>query len=80
MYINTILSSLCLWLKNDNSVIREDSFNPLPSDKFLEWFNLKELAEGKLDVTEKLKFVLGKVTSIFSFSYNVFKRLLSQGC
>ena len=53
---------------------------------------LKEFAEDKINVTQKLKFDFGRVenivrksskmlvTSIFSFSHNVFKRLLFQGC
>ena len=63
--------------------------NSLPHDKFLDWFKLK--AKDKINVSENLKFALGGVenivekekmlvTSIFSFSYNIFKRLLSQGC
>ena len=66
-------------------------FNSLPSDKILDWSKLKTFADNKINVTEKLKFHLGRVenivrkgkkmhvTSIFSFSLNFFKRLLSQG-
>ena len=36
-------------------------FNPLPKSKFLDWFKLRELADDKVDVTEKLKFGLGGV-------------------
>ena len=36
------------------------NFNPLSNDKFLDWFELKELADNKINVTEKLKFVLGR--------------------
>ena len=61
----------------------------LYQNKFLDWSKLKELADDKINVTEKLKFVFGRVenmwdkekmlvTSIFSISYSVFKRLLSQ--
>ena len=52
--------------------------NPLPDDKIIHWFKFKALADDKINVTQNLKFVLGKaenilrrkmlVTSIFSFS------------
>ena len=38
--------------------------NPLPNYKFLNWSNLKGLADDKINVTEKLKFVLGRVENI----------------
>ena len=34
------------------------------SPDFLDWFKLKELADDKMNVTEKLKFVLGRVENI----------------
>ena len=40
------------------------TFNPLLNHKVLDWSKLKELAEDKINVTEKLKFVLGTVESI----------------
>ena len=39
-------------------------FNSLPNDKFLDWSKLKAFTVGKLNVTEKLKFVLGRVENI----------------
>ena len=76
-----------MWLlKNCNSV---------PNDKILDRSKVKAFADDKLTVTKELKFVLGKeenivgkgkknaayvVTSIFAFSHNVFKKLLSQRC
>ena len=56
--------------------------------KLLDQFQSKELADNEKNVTENLKFVLGMVentlgkgenagTSIFSFSQNVFKMILS---
>ena len=64
--------------------------NPLPNNKILNWFKLKAFAD-KINVTENWKFVLGRAENIvrkgknagyqhfFSFSHNVFKRLLRQG-
>ena len=64
--------------------------NSLPNETNLAWSILKAFADNKIYETEKLKFVLGRVenitekkkmlvTSIFSFSNNVFKRLFLQG-
>ena len=36
----------------------------LPNDNILEWFKLKALADDKVNVSEKLKFVLGRVENI----------------
>ena len=50
----------------------------LPNDKFLDWSKLKEFADDKLKVTEKLKFVLEGhkrrtlLLQYFSFSHNIF--------
>ena len=33
----------------------------LPYDKFLDWSKLNALADNKINVTEKLKFVLGRM-------------------
>ena len=65
-------------------------FNLSPNDKLFDLSKLKAFADDKSNLTQNLKFVLdgaenivGKekmlVTSIFSFSYNVFKSLPSQG-
>ena len=65
-------------------------FNPLPNDQILASTKLKGFADDKINVTQKLKFVLGRVeklvekektlvTSIFSFSNNAFKRSHIQG-
>ena len=68
------------------------SFNPLPDDKVLDWSKLKTFADDKINVTKELKSglereenIVGKGENagnqhIFSFSQNVFERLLSQGC
>ena len=62
-------------------------WHSLPNDKFLDWSTLKALADDKINLTEKLKFVLGPVENImgrgenagyqFSISHNAFKKLLS---
>ena len=56
----------------------------LPNDKILYWFKLKAFADDKMNLNEIFKLVFEKVeniviTSIFSFSNNVFKSLLFQG-
>ena len=66
------------------------AINSLPHKKILDWSKMKAFTDNKIKVTEKLKSVWeGQktlwekekmlVTSIFSFSHSVFKRLLSQG-
>ena len=63
--------------------------NPFPHDKILDQTKLKAFADDKLHVTkmiisvpDRAENIVGKgeiaCTSNFSFSYNVFKRLLSQ--
>ena len=39
-------------------------FQSLTNDKIFDWTNLKVFADGKINVTEKLHFVLGKVENI----------------
>ena len=68
--------------------------NSLPNDKNVGLSKLKALADNKINMVRKFKSVLGRVentvgklwekekmlvTSIFSFSHNVFKRLFFQG-
>ena len=38
--------------------------NSLPKNKFLDCSNLKELADDKINVTEKLKFLLESIENI----------------
>ena len=38
--------------------------NSLPNDKSLDWWKFKEFADDNISVTEKLKFVLGRVENI----------------
>ena len=63
--------------------------NPFPHDKILDQTRLKAFADDKLNITkivisvfDRVENIVGKgeiaCTSNFSFSHNVFKRLLSQ--
>ena len=44
--------------------------NPLPNVKFLDRSKLKSLADDRINVTEKLKFVLGRVENIMGKGEN----------
>ena len=67
-------------------MLKTELLNTLPNNKFLDWSKLKAFEDAKINVTEKIKFVLERiktwinekmlVNSIFSFFHNVFKRLL----
>ena len=46
------------------------SFYSLPNNKIVDWSNLKESADDKIYVTEKLKFVLGRVENIMGKGEN----------
>ena len=39
-------------------------FNSFPNDKFLDWSKLKAFADNKINMTEKLKFVFGRVENV----------------
>ena len=69
--------------------IKSNLFNPFPHDKVLGQTKLKGFADDKLNVTkmvisvfDRVEYMVGKgeiaCTSNFSFSNNVFKRVLSQ--
>ena len=70
----------------------ETGLNSLPNDKILDVTKLKAFADDKINLAQMMISVIpivenmvGKgakmlVTSIFSFSHNVFKRILSWGC
>ena len=45
-------------------LIQSISLNTLPNDKISDRFKLKAFADDKIDVTEKLKFVFGRVENI----------------
>ena len=64
-------------------------FNPFPHDKILDQTKFKAFADDKLNVTKRIISVFDRVekivgigeiacTSNFSFSHNLFKKLLSQ--
>ena len=78
-------------VKSLNSSILQ-VFNPLPQDKILDFAKLTAYADDKRNVTQKLKFDLGRVENIMEkgenagnpafslFPHNVFKTFLSRGC
>ena len=48
--------------------------------KFLDWFSLKDLAGDKKNVTEKLKFVLGRIENIVGKGENAgYHTMFSKG-
>ena len=49
-------------VKSQDCVVK--TFNSLPHNKILDWSKLKAFADDKLNATEKLKFVLGRVENI----------------
>ena len=51
-------------VKNGEIAIIFIKFNSLPNNNILDWSKLKAFADVKIYVTEKLKFVLGKVENI----------------
>ena len=53
--------------------------NPLPNDNVLDWTKFKAFVDDKLNVATIIISTSDRVTSIFSFSHNVFKSILSQG-
>ena len=64
-------------------VVMSWRFNSLWHCKILDWSKLRAYADDKINVTEKLKFVLGRVENIvgkgenavYCFPHSVFKRL-----
>ena len=45
--------------------IVSSSRNSLPDNKYLDWSKLKAFADDKINVTQKLKFMLGRVENFF---------------
>ena len=56
------MSSVMSQIRPDQSEL--SALNSLPNDKILEWSKLKAFADDKINVTEKLKVVLGRVENI----------------
>ena len=46
-------------------------FNPLPNNIILDWSELKAFVDDKINVTEKLKFVLKRLENIVEKEENV---------
>ena len=47
------------------------SLNSLPNDKILDWSKMKAFTDDKINLSEKLKFVLGRVENIVGKGENV---------
>ena len=58
------------------------TLNSLPNDKILDWSKLKALADDKINVVQKLKFVGGRVENIVGKGENAGYQhfLLSPQC
>ena len=56
---------------------------PIPNDEILDWSKLKAFADDKLNVIEKLEFVLGRVENIVGKEENAalspFPTMFSKG-
>ena len=63
-------------------VSRYWDFNSLPNDKILDWSKFKGLADDKINVTQNLKFVLGRIENILGKEENAGYQyfLLSPQC
>ena len=57
-------ASLLLHLYRPTTYLNCTNLNPLPDGKFLDWSKLKALANNKINVTQKLKFVVTRVGNI----------------
>ena len=59
-----------------------NSIDPLPNDKILDWSKFKAFADDKMIVTQKLKFVLGRIENIVGKGENAGYQhfLLSPQC
>ena len=44
--------------------------NSIPNDKILNWSKFKVLADDKINLTEKIKFVPGRIENIFGKGQN----------
>ena len=65
------------------------SLNPLSDNKILDWSKLKAFTDDKIKLAKMMIFVFERsentkekgenTVTIFSFSHNIFKRLITQG-
>ena len=56
----------------EKNVGKAKMINSLLNDKISDWSKLKAFAENKINVTETLKFVLGKIENIVGKGENLF--------
>ena len=79
---------MCVIDRHDMTLAVKVALNPntgsQPNDTFLDWYKLKAFAGNKINVTEKLKFVLRREENIVGKGenagyHNVFKWLLFHG-
>ena len=86
--VTQMTKSVLDWKKNHCGNRRTCWLNPFPHDKILDQTKFKAFADDKLSVTKMIISVFDRVenivgkgeiacTSNFSFSHNVFKKLLS---
>ena len=54
--------------------------NSLPNDKILDWSKMKAFADDKIDVTDKLKFLLGIVGNIVGKGENAGYQCFQMAC
>ena len=52
-------------------VYQGQAINSLPNNKILDWSKLKALADDKINVAQKLKFVSGRIENIVGKGENV---------
>ena len=77
-----ITEILLIWRKTPTNKPDSFYFIFLPNDKILDRSNLKAFAEDEINVTEKLKFVLGRAENIVEKGENAGYQhfLLSPQC
>ena len=84
VFFKRLLTYDCLQTRLCNT-----GFNSLPNEKILDWSKLKAFADDKINMSEKLNFLEGKVENIagkrrkciFSFSPQCFQKpFFFQGC
>ena len=54
-------------------------FNSLPKDKILDWSKLKAFTDDKINVTEKLKFLLERVETLWLPAFSPFPTMFAKG-